>query len=264
MRNTQCILRPILRMRITIALSIIVALAAAPAARADRRSFVRAYEYATQPKDNLELEIWNEVVGPTEGPFADARTVHRLELEYGLTDHWDLALYHTFLQGGPLDAGGARPGLTFDAWQLESRYRLAEKGEWPVDVMLYLEAERPADFDAPWELEEKLILAKDIGSFGLVANLVAEQKLLSGRGFRMELDLGARYELVPAVRVGVEAWAIQERFAAGLTDTRYFAGPSLSLASKRVWVQIGAGFGVPLGGVETSLPFIRSVLGFNL
>src|SRR5213075_1724 len=144
---------PQMRTRIRITIIASVALAGATAARADRRDFVRAYQYATQPKGNLEFELWNDVDAPAAGGFDQAVLTHRLELEYGVTDHWDMALYHVFEQ-----APGE--GFHFDSWRLETRYRLAERGEWPVDVMLYLEAERPGDFTAPWELEEKLILAR--------------------------------------------------------------------------------------------------------
>ena len=88
-----------LRMRITIGLNVLLACAfLTPAARADRRTMIRAYEYMTQPQGNLELEIWNEIEAPKGGGFDQAVTVHRIELEYGLTDHWDLALYHVFAQ----------------------------------------------------------------------------------------------------------------------------------------------------------------------
>src|SRR3954466_12499181 len=116
-----------LRTRITIGLSIFLALALlATDARADRRTMIRAYEYMTQPKDNLELEIWNEIEAPKAGGFDQATTVHRVELEYGITDHWDLALYHVFAQ---------EPGasLNFDSWRLETRSRLFEKHVLPVD-----------------------------------------------------------------------------------------------------------------------------------
>src|SRR2546423_9187568 len=90
---------PLLRMRITIALNVLLfAALLAPQARADRRTLIRAYEYMTQPQGNLELEVWNEVEAPKDGGFDQAVTVHRVELEYGLTDHWDLALYHVFEQ----------------------------------------------------------------------------------------------------------------------------------------------------------------------
>ena len=255
---------PQLRMRITIGISLAAALLlAAPAVRADRRSFVRAYEVATQPKGNLEFEFWNDIYAPKAGfdqattiPGDKSGTEHRFELEYGLTDRWDLALYHVLAQG-PVE------GLHFDSWRLETRYRLAEKDEWPVDVMLYFEVERPVRFAEPWEAEEKLILEKDFGPLGLVANLVAEQKVRHlNQGHLYEIDLGARYEVTPALRVGVEGWTIQ-RTTDGVTRGSWFAGPSLSVATAKIWIHLGVGFGLGIGDGDATAQ-VRSVLGFNL
>jgi len=240
-----------LRTRITISL---ITILAASAARADRRDFVRAYQYATQPQGNLEVEIWNDVDAPSAGGFDQAIVTPRVELEYGLTDHWDVALYHV------LEQQPASP-LHFDSWRLETRYRLAEKGVWPVDVMLYLEGERPAQFAEPWELEEKVILSRDFGSFEIVANLVAEQKLFhADQGHLWEIDAGARYEISPALHIAGEFWTTQETVN-GVTAGSYYAGPSISWASSRIWVQLGAGFGL---GDSSGATFVRSVLGFNL
>lgn len=222
--------------------------------RADRRTLIRAYEYMTQPQGNLELEIWNEVEAPKGDGFDAAATVHRIELEYGLTDHWDVALYHVFAQ-----EPGA--GFRFDSWRLETRYRLFEKNVLPIDIELYLEAERPADFAAPWEVEEKLILEKDFGRFALVANFVAEQKLFhANQGHEWEIDAGARFEVVPQLRLGAEFWTIQETVG-GVTEGSYFVGPSVSWASSKIWLQLGAGFGI---GDSSGATFLRSVLGINL
>jgi hypothetical protein len=243
-------------MRITIALNIALAALLAPAAaRADRRTLIRAYEYATQPQGNLELELWNDVAAPAAG-FDVAAITTRLELEYGLTDHWDVALYHVFEQA---------PGepFHFDSWRLETRYRFAEKNQWPVDVMLYLEVERPSAFAEPFEVEEKLILEKSFGNFALVGNLVAEQKLLhAGDKHEWEVDLGARYEISPALRLGAEFWTIHETVR-GATEHSYFAGPTISVATGKFWLQVGAGFGLEIDGSEGGT-FVRSVLGLNL
>src|SRR5947208_15767212 len=115
-----------LRTRITISLITILA----PAVRADRRDFVRAYQYATQPQGNLEVEIWNDVDAPSAGGFDQAIVTPRVELEYGLTDHWDVALYHV------LEQQPASP-LHFVSWRLETRSRPAENGAGPVGVMSY-------------------------------------------------------------------------------------------------------------------------------
>ena len=247
-----------LRMRITIAFNAVLAcVLLAPEARADRRTMIRAYEYMRQPEGNLELEVWNDVEAPKDGGFDQAATVHRIGLGYGLTDHWDMALYHVFAQR----TGTAAEPFHFDSWRLETRYRFLEKNVLPVDVVLYFEVERPADFAEPWETEEKLILEKDFGRFALVANLVAEQKLFhANEGHEWEIDAGARYEVVPALRLGAEFWTIQETVN-GITEGSYFAGPSLSWASSKLWLMLGAGFGV---GDSAGATFVRSILGINL
>jgi hypothetical protein len=245
----------LLRMRIKLGLTVLAAAALlGSGARADRRTLIRAYEYMTQPQGNLELEVWNEIEAPVSGGFDAATTVHRIELEYGLTDHWDLALYHVFEQA-PSES------LKFDSWRLETRYRLFEKNVLPVDIELYFELERPADFTKPFETEEKVILEKDFGRFALVANFVLEQVLFHGSdGHLWEVDVGARYEVVPQLRLGAEFWTIQET-SGGVTQGSYYVGPSISVASSRIWLQVGAGFGV---GDTAGGTFVRSVLGINL
>src|SRR5438132_172141 len=113
-----------LRMRITIGITGVL-LAAAGQARADRRTMIRAYEYQTQPKGNLEFELWNTIEAPRSS-FDDSLLVQRAELEYGITDHLDVALYHVFERGGP---AADFTEYHLSDWQLETRYRLAEKGE---------------------------------------------------------------------------------------------------------------------------------------
>lgn len=243
-----------LRMRITISISTVLAGLVATEARADRRTLIRAYEYMTQPQGNLEFELWNSVSSPKAGGFDQASMVNRLELEHGLTDHWDVALYHQFAQ----DPGAS---YKFDAWQLETRYRLFEKNVLPVDVVLYFEVERPANFSQPWVIEEKLILEKDFGRFALVANLVGEQKPFHAReGYEWEIDVGARFEVVPQLRLGAEFWTIQETVG-GVTEGSYFVGPSVSWASSKIWLQLGAGFGI---GDSSGATYVRSVMGINL
>ena len=153
----------------------------------------------------------------------------------------------------------AGEGFSFDSWRVETRYRLFEKNVLPVDIMFYLEGERPADLTKPWELEEKLILERDIGPrFALVFNLVGEQKLFhANEGHAWEIDAGARYEIVPQLRVGAEYWTIHD----SVEGTLDYAGPSISWASSRLWVQLGAGFGL---GDSSGATFVRSVLGLNL
>ena len=253
-----------MRMRIIIGVNLVLAALLSLPARADRRSFIRSYEFQTQPQGNLEFELWNEVEAPKGAGvgIADAVITHRIELEYGITDRWDSALYHVFQQGGLQSADAGERAFHFDSWRLETRYRLAEKGEWPVDVMLYLEGERPSAFADPWELEEKVILERDFGRLALVVNFVAEQKLARGErgGHVWEVDAGVRYEVHPKLRLAAEIWGIQKVTPAD-SQTALYAGPSVSVAVSRLWVQLGVGVGLNDAASGFQL---RSVLGFNL
>src|SRR5207253_2120178 len=169
----------ILRMRITIGLTVALLCAAVEQARADRRTMIRAYEFQTQPKGNLEFELWNTIEAPRSS-FADSVLVQR----------------------------------------------------------------------------------EDFGRFALVGNLVGAQHL--GRadlGRTWEVDFGARYELMPQLRVAAEFWTTHE-FVGQDVSRNYYLGPSISVATQKLWFQIGAGFG--LDAAQDQQMQIRSVLGFNL
>ena len=91
---------------------------------------------------------------------------HQLELETGLTDRWDVALYGIARQI-------ERRATELEAAKLETRYALARPGEWLVDPVLYLEAVKTFVDDRPFSLEGKLILGRDLGPLNLSANVAA-------------------------------------------------------------------------------------------
>jgi len=47
---------------------------------------------------------------------------------------------------------------------------------------------------------------------------------------------------MPQLRVGAEFWTVRET-ANGVTEAQYFLGPSVSWATSKFWLQLGAGFG---------------------
>lgn len=65
-------------------------------ARADRRAYGETYEAVTAPKGELDVETWHTYATDGEVSSGPAAPGHRtmLELEYGLTDRWDVALYN--------------------------------------------------------------------------------------------------------------------------------------------------------------------------
>src|SRR5204863_4716631 len=108
-----------------------------------------------------ELEIYSEQTRHVFDGASPKGYQLELEVEHGITDHWDVALYQVFDQSDT-------EAFHFDALQLESRYRFAERGEWPVDVEVY------GEFVKHWgaseyEGEGKVILGRDIGPVTLAA-----------------------------------------------------------------------------------------------
>jgi hypothetical protein len=261
--------------------------AAAPAnAVANPRPLPFSYPYETLPEQALELEQYVDMIpvrvvrelpdGTTEG-VVSLRSQLQTELEYGLTDRLEVALYFTFRQGGSATA----PLLRFQGLKQRARYRFKEHGEWPINVGLYLEV---AELHDELELEEKILLSRRFGPVNVVANLWVEQEW----SFQTEEikhiynpTLGVSYELSPRLSLGAEYW-LRGRFdsdrgptdmdgeADATTTAVHYAGPTLLLQSKKVWLAVGAyarldqlGTGVAMGDPFGKL-WVRTLLGIDL
>ncbi len=226
-------------MRSRAAVASLALLAAPLAARADRRYYGETYDATIAPPGALDVELWTTFhQAPRAGgtPFWE----HQLELETGITDRWDVALYNIFRY----DQGGT---TRYEALKVETRFRLSEPGAWPVDVLLYLEGRKEFVEDKPWAVEEKIILGRDLGPLNLSVNALAEQEFPQGGGNELEWGyaLGASWELHPVVRVGAETYAFWNRGPAvsSYTFTSY-AGPALSLAVSRSWLVLAYDWGL--------------------
>ncbi|HSN91085.1 MAG TPA: hypothetical protein VLS93_07635, partial [Anaeromyxobacteraceae bacterium] len=127
-------------------------LAAPAAARADRRYYGETYNAVTAPKGALDVELWTTYhEPPSEAAGAPSLWRHQLEIETGLTDRWDVAVYGIARQIEGSD-------VEFEAVKLETRYALAAPGTWFVDPVLYLEVKKDFVDEKPFAIEEKLIL----------------------------------------------------------------------------------------------------------
>jgi hypothetical protein len=233
-------------------------------ARADYKAFAHTYPHFTQPEGGLEVEWWVGMESQSLSNLGDTTLFeHRLEIEYGLTDRWDVSLYQVFQQ--PLGEG-----LSYDSVRVESRFQITRKQQWWVDLLGYLELERPADLHEPWELEGKLIACKDLGPFFIQTNWVAEVKLAGGQdfGYVLELAAGFGYEILPSLRVGVETlWDLQKvSLAPGAPSAKMIhIGPSVALARGRIWFVLTPDFlvagqgNVPDRGQDLELRFITGI-----
>ncbi|MBL0214474.1 MAG: hypothetical protein IPQ07_11360 [Myxococcales bacterium] len=245
------------RLVVASSLVAVLTLTAARDARADLRSFTHTYEYSTVPEGKTAVELWHTQGRATWDKTSPQFYEQILELEHGITDHWDAAFYTVFSQV----AGDAVTSKAFglEAVKLESRYRFADRGEWPVDTLVYVEVAK--DFGASvYELEGKVIVARDFDKFTAAANAIGEVKV-GNDTVETELELGwaagLTYQAHPKFKLGAETWGQLEE-----SELYLSVGPAMSFApSSNFWLTLTTGFGLT---DEAEAFSARAIIGIEL
>jgi hypothetical protein len=211
---------------------------------AAQRNFVWTEEYGTLATGNAEVEFWSTAVTEDIQTRNASDWTQQVELEYGVTDRFNVALYQVYEQAAD------EPSLTYLGYKVELKYRVAEKDALPVDVLLYAEDEHLNDEDGP-RFEGKLILAKEIGRVGIAYNQVFERRYASGKE-EHEYAAGINYEVLPSFRFGVES-------KGSYSENQYAAGPTLAWVGNRIWADIGAVFGLNKKTDDRQVRFLLGV-----
>lgn len=200
---------------------------------ADRRSYVWTYEYMTMPKGMWELETYVTTEIPNLHKSNINSVKPQLELEYGITDRWDVAMYQVWKFKNKRFENDSE----YEGFKLRTRYRIAEKGTFFVDPLLYFEYIRDDDFSKPNVGEAKLVLAKDIGNFNASYNQIIKRNLDKAGKTGNEYSGGLSYAFTPRLKVGLEA-------KGNYGTEKYALGPTLSYSFKRSFIALGSIFGL--------------------
>jgi len=247
------------RFAVALLLSPLVMTALSSTASADRRLFTHTYEYKTVPQGHTALEFWYTEDRATWDSDTPQALEQILEIEHGLTDHWDAALYTVFTQIASDVPGEAQP-YQFHELKLETRYRFADRGEWPVDVLAYGELAKEFG-ESVYEIEAKGIFARDFENLTVALNVIAE--IETGKDVpETELELGwatgVSYELNPKFSLGVETYGTFEPEEGEVLPA---IGPVIAVApSSNLWATFTAGFGFD----EAPAFSARFILGVEL
>lgn len=231
------------RMILAVAVVVILIAGFTSAASADQRSYVWTYEYLTLSKDHAELEYYQTSVTKDRQKDNSSDWQQQLELEYGLTDHLDAALYQVFDQK-------ENDKMKYSGYKFRLRYRIAEKDKLPVDVLLYLEHQEK--IDAKNVYEGKLIFAKDIGKLNMAYNAIYKNTYILGDKASHEYASGISYEITTAFRFGLES---KGNYSTG----KYAGGPTLSWIGGRIWANVGAAYGLNRKTNDREVRFLLGV-----
>ena len=213
---------------------------------AHARSYVWTEQYKTLPQGSFELENWVTFKMP-DGTVKNENTIeYQEELEYGITDHWNIAHYEmwkTKNQAG-LDASGSpkKDSTTYEGFKFETKYRIGESGKYWLDPLLYLELEDEVrEEHRNIKLEGKIVLSKDIDKLNVSYNQVMESELDNGGRTEHEYRLGASYEVFSGARVGVELLGNYWKPSSHRNEVSI--GPTLAYEGKYFWVATGVALG---------------------
>lgn len=200
---------------------------AASNATANERRFVYSNEATTSPKGLIEVEQWFT--------FKDydsrQRYEFRTEVEYGVTDRFQLALYLSDWRHTNNDEG--KDETEWRTAGLEAIYSLSDPNKDLLGSALYGEVLLGPE---KFALEGKLLLQKNFGPLALVYNFVLEAEwegeglsALDERVGVIENTLGVSYQVSPSFLVGAEAVhevEFEDWEEAG--DHVFYAGPNVS------------------------------------
>ena len=121
---------------------IIAALVATTAeAHAERRAFTNAFEALTIPTDNVQVDVSTT---QSYGFSGDRPRLFRLELDaaLGLTDRWDIAAFQVYDEATDEEPMTADVGFHYTESRFRTRYRFAERGQLPVDLLGMLDVSK--------------------------------------------------------------------------------------------------------------------------
>jgi hypothetical protein len=256
-------------------------LSAAGSAAANPKLLPFTYPYATLPKGDAEVEQYADLTptralsSATGKPATLAVFLFQTEFEYGITDRLELGLYLQVAPPVGEDYASVATLQAGTALKQRLRLRLAEAGEWPVDVSLYGEV---AEARSEIELEFKVNLERRFGRLSLMANLVGEHELYydGRREWVFNPSGGAAFEVTPSFHTGVEYW-MQAELSSEPTPVRPFAfgphqyvGPTMLLNFGRIWWSNGLYFRVS-DATRVQAPgdgyghiWLRTIIGIDL
>ena len=151
--------------------------------------------YMTLSQGEVEPEYWFDYGHRSDEKRYFAR--HHAVLEYGITERW-------MIEGGATFEKEMGRAFKFGSALIETRYRFAEEGEWPVDLAVSLEGEyEKEDDDELFLIEPRLILSRDIGKLNFTLNLVQEYAVNERQG-AFNTAFGIRHDTSRYLRLGAE------------------------------------------------------------
>lgn len=232
--------------------SLAAALLASTPSAATPRPLPFTYTYDTLGEGQTEIEQYVDLtpvkaISASNGnPVWYTATQFQTEFEHGITDRLELGLYVTLMPSPGENYDSAATLTEGTGFKERLKLRLAEAGEWPIDVALYGEL---VEYTTEFEIEAKIILERRIGKLRIAANAWAEREYYYAQNQQdwvLNPTIGVTYQITPAFHLGAEYW-MRVEFPDPAPNPRpfnigpnQFVGPTAMFAFGNLWWSMGA------------------------
>ena len=245
------------------AIALILSLLLAVPAFAGSRRFTYVYEVTTAPPGDVEIENWLTWKTQKTGDRGFDQVDFRHELEFGITEKFQAAIYFADWNYHRGLSAGER-GFTLDGSAVEFIYNFTNPVADPIGLAAYQEFQGGY---RRFESESKLLAQKNLGKFVAAYNATLEAEWegegLEERTGEFQQSLGLSYEFSPRVLLGAEFlhevefpdWSAAER-------GKFFAGPNISIRRHASWVTVTALAQITSAGDEPDFQ-LRTIFGFS-
>ncbi len=234
-------------------------------AHGGERRFTYVYEATTSPKGHWELEHWATWKTAKETNRDYDRFDFRYEIEYGVTDNFQLGIYLSDWRYEENRPKGKNRGDWRD-FAIEGILSLRNPTTDPLGIALYGEVKIG---DELFELEGKVIVQKNMGPFVAAYNVTLEAEWegpdYSEDNGKFEQALGVSYQFSPRFLAGIEL--VHEIAMPDWRGMRgkavVYLGPNFSYRAPSWWATLTPLFQV--SDVEDEPDFqMRLMVGFEL
>ncbi|MBI3773519.1 MAG: hypothetical protein HY272_12565 [Gammaproteobacteria bacterium] len=140
-------------------------------------------------------------MGTSNMDGAPRTSAANIGLGYGVNERWFSELYLKYKRQN-------NQGTHYDAVEWENKFQLTDIGEYPVDVGLIIEVERPTDHAEGWEVKWGPLFQTQLGKAQLNANLLFERSYRSESPSETELlyQWQAKYLWTRSLDFGVQGF----------------------------------------------------------
>ncbi len=163
-------------------------------------AFADPAEYVFEPTVTEGEREFDFKFGTASDPGADRLSAASAAFGVGVTRYWFTEVYAKYEREGAV--------TRFDAVEWENRFQPIEPGQWPVDLGLVIEIEKPRLAAEGWELNFGPLLELDYGRTQVNTNLLLHRNFRAEQPQSMQLayQLQMKYRYRESFEFGLQAF----------------------------------------------------------